>query len=468
MKRSVCIILLAGLLTSMFACGSTGDSETTTTETEPVTTEAPKPSYNFNGREYRILCRTDRAYEFDIEEETGDLVNDAVYKRNLKVEADYGVTIKPVTADGAWGDRQGFIEHISSSVLSNDDTYDVVAGYRGYITQLITQGYLTDLSAANIDFSKPWWYQSFNDNITIGGKTYFCLGDAALTMWEDLEVIFFNRDLVRDNKLDSPYELVNSDSWYFDTLRKQCAVVTADLDGNDTLDENDRWGMIFYNVRDLATYLGNYYCTKDSDGFPVISLYNDRMVESYSKLYDFLNSSNEARQFVPDVDQKIFSEGRALYFQAPLRYAALMRDSDVDFGIVPFPKYDEGQSQYYTTVVDDHSVFCVPASTKDLDFSMLILDALCETSNELVVPEYYDKALKVKYTRDAESEEMLNLARDCMWFDFGFTYSQALGNIGSFLDILKGGSADIASAWASKSPAYESALETLTEYFKEN
>ena len=63
---------------------------------------------------------------------------------------------------------------------------------------------------------------------------------------------------------------------------------------------------------------------------------------------------------------------------------------------------------------------------------------------------------------------MLDLARECVWFDFGFTYSQAIGNIGSFLDILKSNNSDIASAWASKAPAYESALEELIAYFKEN
>ena len=297
---------------------------------------------------------------------------------------------------------------------------------------------------------------------------YFCLGDASLTMWENLEVVYFNRDLITDFKLDSPYELVNRDEWYFDTLRKMCAEVSYDLDQNNTYNEEDRWGMIFYNIRDLAVYLGNSYCTFDNEGYPVLSLYSERMVDAYSKLYDFMNPSNEAHQFVPDIDQKIFTEGRALFFQAPLRYAELMRTSDVDFGMVPFPKYDANQDRYYTTVVDDLSVFCVPVSTKDLDYSGLILDALCRESSELVIPKYYDQALKYKYTRDTESEEMLNAARDSIWFDFGFIYSQALNGLGSFLDILKNNNSDIASAWASKEASYEAGLNTLIEYIKEN
>lgn len=469
MKRIISLLIAMSVVASLAACGSdapeTPDSSGSSAD---ETTEVQEVKYDFGGRDYRILCRTDRSYEFDIAESTGDIVDDAVWERNMKVENEYNVSIKPITADGTWSDRETFIGLITASVLANDDEYDLVAGYNGYITTLITQGCLTDMSKSNIDFSTPWWYSGFNDNVSIGGKMYFCLGDASLTMWENLEVVYFNRDLITDFKLDSPYELVNRDEWYFDTLRKMCAEVSYDLDQNNTYNEDDRWGMIFYNIRDLAVYLGNSYCTFDNDGYPVLSLYSERMVDAYSKLYDFMNPSNEAHQFVPDIDQKIFTEGRALFFQAPLRYAELMRTSDVDFGMVPFQKYDANQDRYYTTVVDDLSVFCVPVSTKDLDFSGLILDALCRESSELVIPKYYDQALKYKYTRDTESEEMLNAARDSIWFDFGFIYSQALNGLGSFLDILKNNNSDIASAWASKEASYEAGLNTLIEYIKEN
>lgn len=469
MKRIASMLIALSLLASLAACGSdTPETSDSTGSSADETTEVPEVKYDFGGRDYRILCRTDRSYEFDIDESTGDIVDDAVWERNMRVENNYNISIKPITADGNWSNRENFIGLITSSVLSGDDEYDLVAGYNGYITTLITQGCLSDLSKSGIDFSNPWWYSGFNDNVSIGGKMFFCLGDASLTMWENLEVVYFNRGLIADFKLDSPYELVNNDEWYFDTMRKMCAAVSSDLDQNSVYDDNDRWGMIFYNIRDLAVYLGNSYCSFNKDGYPVLSLYSERMVDAYSKLYEFLNPSNEAHQFVPDVDQKVFTEGRALFFQAPLRYAELMRTSEVDFGMVPFPKYDANQDRYYTTVVDDLSVFCVPVSIKDLSYSGLILDALCRESSELVIPKYYDQALKYKYTRDNESEEMLNVARDSIWFDFGFIYSQALNGLGSFLDILKNNNSDIASAWASKEASYEAGLEALIDYINEN
>lgn len=473
MKRSIALFLVISMLASLAAC-SPDTPETTVPESETTenanqeTAEEPAPQYDFEGRAYRILCRTDRSYEFDITESSGDLVDDAVWERNLTVENEYGVSIQPITAAGTWSDRSTFTELITAAVVAGDDAYDLVAGYNAYITSLITQDCLTDLYTSDIDFSSPWWYAGFHDNVAIGGKMYFCLGDASLTMWENLEVVFFNRSLISDYNLDSPYDLVLNDTWYFDTMRQACAAVSCDVDQNNTYNEEDRWGMIFYNIRDLASYLGISYCTFDNDGYPVLSLYSERMIDTYAKLYDFLNPTHEAKQFTPDVDQKIFTENRALFFQAPLRYAELMRESDTDFGMVPFPKYDANQDRYYTTVVDDLSVFCIPASTQDLAYSGLILDALCRTSNELVIPKYYDTVLKYKYARDTESEGMLNIVRDSIWFDFGFIYSVALNGLGSFLDMVKNDDPDIASAWASKQSSYEAGLQTLIEYIKEN
>ncbi len=463
-------ILSAGLalatLASATACGGMQAPETADSTTPEVTTEA-RPSYDFGGRDFTILCRTDRSYEFD-GEATGDIVDDAVHARNIAVSEEYNVNLVPFKVDGDWNSRETFIQAIDQSVLAGDDSYQLVAGYNAYITTLITRDLLLDMYKLNVDYSKPWWYSGFNDNVALGGKLYFALGDASLTMWENLNVVYFNTKLLADFKLDSPYKLVEDGKWDFEHLNEYSTAVSADLNGDDIRDENDRYGTIFYNVRDIPVCFGSRYCTLDKDGYPEITLYSERFIDIYDKAAVFLGSSNNARQFAPDVDQKIFSEDRALFFQGPLRYAELFRENKSDFGIVPFPKYDSTQDRYYTTVIDDLSVFSVPATAKDYEFIGVVLDALCEKSSELVVPSYYESALKVKYSRDDESVRMLDLVRESVWFDTGFVYSQALGSIGNFMDPIKDGHTDHASTWAEREPGYKSALEKLITYIKEN
>lgn len=474
MKKSVTILLLAAIF--LAACTQTGDTDTpaddadasavdtmANTETAPET-DAPK--YDFGGRDYTILCRTDCAYEFVSADGAADLVSDAVTRRNYGVEESCNVKLKPVDIPGTWADKDSFMNTITASVLAGDDTYQLIAGYNAYITTLVTQDCLYNLYDTAMDFTKPWWYAGYNDNVSLFGKLYFALGDASLTMWENCEVVFFNKNLMENYDLTSPYTLVDEDKWDFDTLRAYANTVSADVNNDSTWDETDTWGMLLYNKRDFPVYFENPFCKKDENGKPYISLFSEGLTNMYEKVYRFYQVEHGAHQFQPDVNQQIFSEDRALLYQAPLRYAALFRDNESDFGIVPFPKCNPGQSRYYTTVLDKTSVFSIPASAQEPAFCAAVLDELCRQSADTVVPRYYEQTLKDKYSRDPETAGMLDIVRDSIWFDCGFVYSVSLNYLGAFLDVLDSDTQGVASAYAEKEQTYQAALDNLISHLE--
>ncbi len=474
MKKSVTILLLAAIF--LAACTQTGDTDTpaddadasavdtmANTETAPET-DAPK--YDFGGRDYTILCRTDCAYEFVSADGAADLVSDAVIKRNYGVEESCNVKLKPVDIPGTWADKDSFMNTITASVLAGDDTYQLIAGYNAYITTLVTQDCLYNLYDTAMDFTKPWWYAGYNDNVSLFGKLYFALGDASLTMWENCEVVFFNKNLMENYDLTSPYTLVDEDKWDFDTLHAYANTVSADVNNDSTWDETDTWGMLLYNKRDFPVYFENPFCKKDENGKPYISLFSEGLTNMYEKVYRFYQVEHGAHQFQPDVNQQIFSEDRALLYQAPLRYAALFRDNESDFGIVPFPKCNPGQSRYYTTVLDKTSVFSIPASAQEPAFCAAVLDELCRQSADTVVPRYYEQTLKDKYSRDPETAGMLDIVRDSIWFDCGFVYSASLNYLGAFLDVLDSDTQGVASAYAEKEQSYQAALDNLISHLE--
>lgn len=474
MKKSVTILLLAAIF--LAACAKTGDTDTpaddadasavdTTVNTEAAP-ETDAPKYDFGGRDYTILCRTDCAYEFVSADGAADLVSDAVIKRNYGVEESCNVKLKPVDIPGTWADKDSFMNTITASVLAGDDTYQLIAGYNAYITTLVTQDCLYNLYDTAMDFTKPWWYAGYNDNVSLFGKLYFALGDASLTMWENCEVVFFNKNLMEDYDLTSPYTLVDEDKWDFDTLRAYANTVSADVNNDSTWDETDTWGMLLYNKRDFPVYFENPFCKKDENGKPYISLFSEGLTNMYEKVYRFYQVEHGAHQFQPDVNQQIFSEDRALLYQAPLRYAALFRDNESDFGIVPFPKCNPGQSRYYTTVLDKTSVFSIPASAQDPAFCAAVLDELCRQSADTVVPRYYEQTLKDKYSRDPETAGMLDIVRDSIWFDCGFVYSVSLNYLGAILDVLDSDTQGVASAYAEKEQSYQAALDTLISHLE--
>ena len=139
-----------------------------------------------------------------------------------------------------------------------------------------------------------------------------------------------------------------------------------------------------------------------------------------------------------------------------------------DFGIIPYPKYDTKQSDYYSSSKDELSVFVVPVDAKDLEKTGLITEALCIASNEQVVPTYYEIVLKDKMARDAESTTMIDIIRDSLTFDFGYLHSNALGGVGHrFVNHIRNTNNDVVSDFDSKEATYLANLEKIMAVYKD-
>jgi len=474
-KKYMTLLLLAAMLLSCTAgCGKSATitdettPETSALETEPAETEPSSglEPRNFGGVDFTILCRVDKSYEFDITELTGNNMNDAVYERNLAVEEQYGVNLQALQVPGNWNDRQTFMDTIAEDVLSGGGTIDLVAGYNAYMPVVVLAGQCLNLNELPIvNLENPWWYSGFNDNMSVNNKLYMCLGDASLTMWEDLQVVFFNKYLMTDYGLEYPYEMVKNGTWTFDMLREYCGYHAADTDNSGKMDQKDNWGILYYNKRDHMVYFENPYTSIDENGRLSISVYNERFVEIYDTLYRFMFTESLGRQFVPDEISAMFRADQAMFLQAPLRYAEIFRDNESDFGIIPFPKYNESQQRYYTPVVDDLSVFCLPVTVRDQELCAYMLESLNFESSLTVVPEYFEVSLTRKNFRDNESGEMLEIIRDSVWFEFGYVYAQNLGGLGLILDNLSENNEEITSVYERNKKAYETGLTSLIEFY---
>ena len=104
MKQLISFLLLLSLLIGVSACGGkdTGgapdDSPDTTAAAEAETAEpsylASLPGGDWGGRDFSILCRDYKEYEIYSEQETGDVMDDAIYRRNLAVAEKYNINVK--------------------------------------------------------------------------------------------------------------------------------------------------------------------------------------------------------------------------------------------------------------------------------------------------------------------------------------------------------------------------------------
>ncbi len=495
MKQKLSLILAFLMLAaSLVSCADTAEEALSETENTPsaetVETEAETedpakaiqdalPTGDYEGRTYTMLVPSHLLTEFDTDL-TGDIIDDAVCNRNIAVEERLNVDVRTVDAPGLWGDRTSFMETVQNSVMAMDDAYQLVSGYGAYITALSSAGVLANWNnVSSIDFSNVWWNQNITSEMTINDRLYYVTGDLSLTSLEYLFCLFFNKQLVADFALENPYDLVREGKWTLDTLNTYTAV-SVDTNGDGKMDGNDLYGYI----SDDSNYISGFHAALDADvtrmdenGLPVLTLREEIFTDKFNTLYAFLrenpnvflNLNNGTFNGENETTANMFKAGQALIMADMLGNSAMFRDTEVEFGILPYPKYDEAQENYHTTAWDAYVLFCLP-TTVDLEFVGLVTECLGAYSYTDVTPAFYEKALKTKYARDTESSEMIDIIRAGAVYNFGAVNGPQCNNCGHiFRTLIQGSNPNIASYLASNVKAMEKALERFVNdaYFKE-
>ena len=436
------------------------------------------PSTSFEGKDFAILQRTEWAYEFSADSENGDTVNDAVYKRNLAVEDRFNVKLKIIEADGVWGKQDTFINMVVNSVTAGDESFDLIAGYAAYMPRLSAQGLVMNLhELPYLDFEQAWWSTDLMNNLTINDKMFFTTGDISLSLWEDILAIYFNKKLADDYSVENPYELVRSGKWTIDKLAEICKGIYVDVNGDGLLSENsDIFGYATDTTNFTDAFFGSFdspVIKKDDNGIPYHAQNTQKMADITEKIYEFLWNNpgvyaNTVSSAEPEnLYRHIFEGNRAMFIPELLGNAQTLRGMDTDFGIVPYPKWNEDQENYLTTSVAYFSLFCVPVTETDFEMTGIIMEALCSESYKKVIPAFYDVALKSKYSRDDDSSEMLDTIRSGLTFDFGKIYVTELAYSMNILrDLMTQKSSNFVSTFEKNEQAYNNALEKVLQTFE--
>ncbi len=487
--RSVFALFLALMMIvpSLVACSSGSDNTpagttVATASAEPAETEPPDPadalSGDYKGAEFVILSREETAYEVFAEELTGEPVNDAVYERNKKVDEKFNVKVKVVPSPGAWSKRTEFMEIVSSVVLAGDSTYDMVSSHMGYMVNLAVDGYgynLLDLP--HIDFDAEWWSHQYFTDCAINGKVFCGVGDIVLSLYENMLCVFFNKSLVTDYKLEDPYQTVKEGKWTIDLVQQYAELCGKDLNGDGKMEEEtDQFGFLTncHSNRIMQVSLDMQIAKRDKAGKLVFNLGgNEKFQNAYDKLNKLENATDGCWLLRDDSDGGItvpvFTAERAVFFSTRIGYANQMREMKSDYGIIPFPKWDEKQENYRTGFCDNMSVVFVPKTISDADKSGNVMEALCIWGKTDITPVYYETTLKSKYFSDATSAEMLDLIRQSAVFDVIMVYNMPLSYPYSIISgWLKGKTDSIQSLIAEKQTSIEKNLETLYEKIDSN
>ncbi|MCL2774080.1 MAG: extracellular solute-binding protein [Oscillospiraceae bacterium] len=491
-KKIICLIITAAILTSVFSCSqktngnqngtSQNPGETIAADTSAASTTEKilpdLPDSNFNGYEFKIYSKGPAYNEWasqDISasEETGEPINDAVYKRNNYVEDKLNIKITEVPSTS--GDM---VSPVKKSVAAGDNSYDAVVPNMFDQATLAASGNLTDLKQVPyINLSQPWWDQKANADLTIGGKLFFTVGDLFIMDNDATWLVIFNKKLIADLALETPYDIVKNGKWTFDKLIEMCKGVSKDLNGDGKMDENDFYGNVSQGENMTAFYLAaqEKIANKDANDLPYTEMDTDRSESVIAKIYDLMYDNNTSYNYwdikaIGDLQpfqvcQKVFEDDRALFYITALQIVIRMRNMQTNFGIVPMPKFDANQQDYAHYVHPTASALSIPVSNHGLDRTGIILEALSAESRYTVRPAYYDISINGKFLRDEESIGMLDIILATRVFDLATMFNwKGLGTI--LEDMYRTKSRDFVSTYDKKKDSFDTAISKTVEEFQ--
>ncbi len=480
MKRFGMILCTLLLLAAFAGCGDKTPASTTASsdnaeQTTVQTGEAlgvPETA-DYGGAAFNILSAGSVAYnDFDFDEESSLALDNAQYKRRRLVEENYKVEIhEDIKQAYSSGGGPGFMQ-ISTDVSAGDCSYDLalIAGYD--VSVLAYSGLLYDLnSVPGIDLSKSWWDQKANESLSVNGVMFFTTGEITCSDNNAAFVILFNKGLLKDYELENPYTLVYDGEWTMDKFAELCKTVTEDLDQNGTMDANDRFGLLVWDdsVVGIVNAAGQRCCTINADGNIELTLYNETTVSALEKYFSIAYDTQYAYTYQRVSgynEQELWSGNHGLFWTTWLGIVPRYREMENDFGILPYPKLNTAQTDYYTTVAPYNSQFiCMPLIQNDVERAGTITEALAYYGKKVVTPAYYDVNLIGQSTRDEESEDMLKIIFDNLVFDIGYYYQIGPYNK-ELIYMVREYDTNFASRYDSKKNIAENMLGIINEYYQ--
>jgi len=387
------------------------------------------PERDFGGYNFRLYLDESNVKDMYIEEEVGEIVDDAVYKRNKVVEERFNINISTVLHPADWSRGMDG----TKAIKAGDDAFDLMLTHGRIAYQYAGQDMVIDWieNMPYVDLTAVWWNQDVNNDSTMFGRLYCTAGDISYRGLRTTFCMIFNKNLFQDLGIAYPYADVVNGKWTLDKFISIVKAGMADLNGDGAMSpRDDRYGLVTGNIWGYPTSVlycgGDRVIAKGEDGLPVLAVYNERTIDIFEKFFDMLNSGaalvggeKNAAWGNPE-NVGVFRAGRALFTHDGMGAIVSLRDMEEEIGILPTPKYDEKTPKYYGLVECYGGLLTVPVTVRDYERTSIITEALCAEGYKIVIPAYYEKALKTKYARDDESEEMLDYIKYSAVYDYGY------------------------------------------------
>jgi len=443
--KLLCFVMTHMMLASLMISCDNGNSTTQNEQTgdlnystDSVITEEKPPVFpdelKYDGETFLVLSAGNVAYnDFNYTSEDVSILGQAQYKRKTIVQEQFDIEIElQVNVDkNSKGGGPGY-KKIQSAVSSNDTIYHlgIIGGYD--VAALASDNFLYDINSLEyVDTSKSWWDQNANNDLTINGMLFFTNGSLTGAYSESTFVIYYNKVLGEQKEITDIYQVVKDGKWTIDKLAEYSRMVSEDLDGDGKKGPKDRYGIYVWDdsILGMIGAAGAKCATVSSDGKIELTLYSETTVNAFNKFTDIAYDKEYALTYqrytstgqMSSLDS--WANNQALFWASSNGNTSLFRDMESDYGILPYPKLNEDQERYYSTIAPYNSQFiCVPLIQEDTVFVGAVTEALAYHGKQIVWPALFEQTLKGSFARDEGTFDMLDIIYSTYGYDIGYYY----------------------------------------------
>ena len=489
-KQILSLLLTVSLMTASLA--SCGNPETeqdspeaaqgtaaepsveTEAETEPETSDTDLlPEADYDGYVFNILSTSPDylwGYQVSIwaEEETGEPLNDFVFRRNVGIEERYNITIE----NSANLDSGPTSALALKTVQAGDDTYSIMTyGVKWQLVDVQRGGFMNLHTVDSIDLAHPWWNGEAAELLTIKDRLYMAFSSFNTFDNEALPAIYVNNDMIANHNLESPYDLVLSGDWTLDKIYEMASSVVMDLDGDGVVSEGDVFGFIggigTYNMMFTAT--NQPHIRIGEDGRYILNQGTEGSLAAAEKIWRIVDDTTvSAYQNTQGWCVNSFKEGDVLFFNAGVANLNGFRDLEFNLGMVPVPKMDTAQESYRTMYSNQSMTVMIPSTTSDPERTGVICEAFGAYSRIPIQEVYIETILKKKAARDEETARMLDILINTKCIDVGVLNENSWSTvISSYFNTLHDqGPGQLASAVAANKTLFEKMTDKIEQAYE--
>ena len=450
MKKSfkLLALMLALIMSiSMFAACDKGDENSEGNKTDE--TSAPTDEYfpdvaknNYN-TDFFITNQADSnsmKYHW-VKESDGDAMSEAIYQRQEQVRDYLGVKITATEA----GKHDVYHVDFQNAVKNKDNSVQLLMSHvHSGIESLISGGFLADFNDfESINLDADYWNQQFMEDLAIEDMMF--LGNSNFNILYTY-VVAFNKTMLNqyyDGAVkagvfedgDTIYDVVSNYSWTLDKMISLAGLIYVDRTNNGKSDD-DTFGLTGVQWVPFIGFLqaSNVQLVDlNEDGNYVVSFYNQQNKDITDGVIQKLSNLSKAdsawfKYRIEDTPEIHLQTNRTLMELKSTYALPGLCDYDVEFGVLPYPMYNEAQASVGYRHLQWGGYLCIPSYLENPDMVGDTIDALSLCSKNVKTVSI-EKMLGKRLADVPEDAAMIELVWDTVATDFCQAFSSVCSGL---------------------------------------